>query len=182
MIPGALAKRYATALFAVARERGRLEEVRGDFQGIVDLLDSNRRLFNFLLSPQVRTEDKKEMLESTLRGQVEDILADFLELLIDKKRFDHVREIFTAFVDLYEDYVGIVEVVAVTALPLPEDLERKMVAKLESQLGKKIRLSKEVDPEIIGGMVLRIENKVIDGSVKYSLEKLRRNLKQVKVY
>lgn len=181
MIPGAMAKRYATALFSAASAKGLLEEIKRDMDSFEQLVTVNPALENFILSPQVRTDDKKDLLRRNLRGRVSALFIDFLHLLIDKKRFDFAREIFAAFTDLYEKHAGIVEVKAVTAVPLSAELEAKMEAKLEEQLQKRVRLSKEVDPGIIGGMVLRIDNKIIDGSIRFNLERLRRNLKEVRV-
>jgi len=181
MIPRGIAKRYATALFNAALEAGVVDDVNNDTAGFRRVLSANPSLQGFLLSPQVLTNDKKSVIENTLKGQATDLFVDFLILLIDKKRFPHVEEIIDGYENLYERHQGIVEIRAITAVPLDENLKQKTIGVLEERLGKKIRLAAEVDPEIIGGMILVMEDKIIDGSVRYQIEKLMRELDEIRV-
>jgi F-type H+-transporting ATPase subunit delta len=182
MIYGGLAKRYAVALFEASRKKGITGEMQRDLADFCGVLERNRRFKNFLLSPQILTEEKNALVEKTFGDITNTTFVNFIKLLITKERFDHIEEIAQAYTELYEKSQGIVEVQVTTAIPLDEDLESKAVRKLEEATGKKIRLKKRIDESIIGGMVVRMENKVIDGSVKYHLEKLRSNLKEVRVY
>jgi F-type H+-transporting ATPase subunit delta len=181
MIPRGIAKRYATALFNAALEAKVVEEVNSDAEAFRKLISDNESLRNFLLSPQVLIKDKKSVIENTLRGRATDLFVRFLILLIDKKRFPSVEEIARGYGYLYERHQGILEVKAISAIPLDEGLKQKTIRKLEQETGKKIRLASDVDPEIIGGMILVMEDKIIDGSVRYQIEKLMRELDEIRV-
>jgi F-type H+-transporting ATPase subunit delta len=176
-----LARRYATALFSAALEEGVVEQVRREIDDFRELLSRDDSLLRYLLSPQVLTEDKIALVRRVFGGRITRLFEDFLVFLIEKKRVEYTEDILDAYVKLYEQHAGIVTVRAITAVPLSERLERKLLEKLTAQTGKTIRLVKEVDPEIIGGMVILYEGKIVDGSVRFHLERLRRNLKEVKV-
>jgi F-type H+-transporting ATPase subunit delta len=181
MIPGGVAKRYAIALFNTALKSNAVDEMYEETTGFRTLLADQPSFRNFLLSPQILTKDKKDLIEKTLRKRVSDLFVRFLLLLIDKKRFPYVEEIIDGYVYLYERHAGILEVKAVTAIPLDDTMERKTIQKLEQETGRKIRLNSVVDPKIIGGMVLVMEETIIDGSIRFSLEKLRRELDEIRV-
>lgn len=182
MIPRGLAKRYALAIFSSALKKSIADELQEDMKSFCELQSSNPVLKNFLLSPQVLTDEKKKLVKKILRERVSSTFVNFLMLLIDKKRFELVEEIAEAYNVLYERYLGIVEVKVTTATLLDHELEKKLIGKLERETRKKIRLKKRVDRKILGGMILIMENKIIDGSLRFHLETLRRNLKAVKVY
>lgn len=182
MIPGGLAKIYAAALFAASLRNREEEAIQGELDGVRRLLELNPDFNNFVLSPQVPTEDKLSLMDGVLTGKCEKLLVNFLKLLVRKERFEIVEDIARAYTALYEKRLGILEVEVITAVPLDGVMERKTVENLEENTKKKIRLTKSIDKTIIGGMVIKMENKIIDGSVKYQLEKLRSNLKEIKVY
>ncbi len=181
MIPRGIAKRYASALFNAAVETNVGGEVNNDAAAFRKLLSENPSLRGFLLSPQVLMKDKKSVLENTLKGRATDLFVEFLILLVDKKRFASVEEIVDGYGYLYERHEGIVEVKAITAIPLEEGLKEKTIRILEQGTGKKIRLATDVNPEIIGGMILVMEDKIIDGSVRYQIAKLMRELDEIRV-
>jgi F-type H+-transporting ATPase subunit delta len=182
MIPSSLAERYAKALFATALHKDLAGEVQDNIENFSRLLEINKELKKFMSSPQVRNEDKQEFLEKNLGDILSPTFIGFLKLLLDKNRFEFLQEISIAYTDLHEKHLGILRVSAVTAVPLDSALEKKVIEKLERETKKKIKLSKSVDPDIIGGMIIIMENQIIDGSIRFQLDKLRTNLKEVKVY
>lgn len=181
MIPRGVAKRYATALFRAAVKAGTADRVHDELVGLLTTLEDNPSFKGFALSPQVLTKEKKDVIEKTFRGRASELFIDFLLLLIDKNRFFVIEEIIEAYRYLYEQHRGIVEVKVITAIPLDAHMERKVADKLERELGKTIRLSPVTDPSIIGGVVLMMEDKIIDGSIRYKLEKLKRELNEIRV-
>ena len=181
MIPRGIAKRYATALFKSAINADVAERVYEETTSFRTLMSENKDLRNFLLSPQILTKDKKDVITSTLKDRATDLFVQFLLLLIDKKRFMFVVEIAEGYGYLYERHQGILEVKAITAVTLEDHLKQKTIDKLSEMTGKKIRLSTTVDPDIIGGMILVMEDKIIDGSIKFSLKKLSRELDEIRV-
>lgn len=182
MIDRSLSKRYAKALFQAALNKDAVDEIQRDIQSFQQLIAKDPSFVGFLLSPQILTSAKDELVEKALRGRAHDLFVDFILLLIDKKRIDHIHEIFEAHTVIYEAYRGIIRAKVVTAIPLDDAQEAAVLKKLQSETQKEIRLKKVTDPAIIGGMIIYLGDKVIDGSVKFHLECFRRTLKETKVY
>jgi F-type H+-transporting ATPase subunit delta len=181
MLQRGVANRYSTALFSAALEARIAEVVRDELVGFKNVLSENPEFRNFLLSPQVMTEDKLDIIHSTVGKKASDLFVRFLVLLIQKKRFLFVDEIADSYNGLYERHEGILEVEVTTAVPLDDRMRKKVTAKLEKDTGKKIRINPITDPAILGGMILIMEDKIIDGSVRFQLEKLRRELDAIRV-
>jgi F-type H+-transporting ATPase subunit delta len=181
MIPRGVAKRYATALFNAALKANIADDVHAEASTFRKLFSENPSFKNFLLSPQILTKAKKDFITATLKGRASDLFVTFLLLLIDKKRFPFVEDIAEGYSYLYERHKGILEVKAITAVPLDESMTRKTITKLEQESGKRIRLVPIVDPKIIGGMILIMEDKIIDGSIRFRIERLKRELDEIRV-
>jgi F-type H+-transporting ATPase subunit delta len=181
MIPRGIARRYAVALFSAAMKAGLADKVNGDAVSVGALFKENPSLKNFLLSPQVLEATKKDVIRSVLKGKVTELFAEFLILLIDKKRFSSVEEIANGYTHFYERHHGIIDVQAITAVPLDQRLHRKTVETLEQKTGKKVKLNAVVDERIIGGMILILDDKIVDGSIRFRLQKLRRELEAIRV-
>ncbi len=175
-------KRYAIALFNAAKAEDVLDQVHGDVTSFGKLLQVEPGLRNFLLSLRVSGEEKRELILKALGDRASGLFVKFLVLLIDKKRTANFDEIARAFVSLYEDHQGVVEVRVVTAIPLDAELERKAKDVVERRTGKKVKLEKRVEPRIIGGMIMFIENQVYDGSITNRLGDLGTALHATRVH
>jgi F-type H+-transporting ATPase subunit delta len=181
MIRTGIAERYARALFQAALEAGAADSVFDDARGLIDMKTGEPRLRNFLASPQIPTEDKHALVAKVFAGRAHKLFVDLLHLLIDKKRVMFAQEIAEAYRYLYEKHKGIVAVRAITAVPLDDRSREKLLRTLERQTKKTIRLKHVIDPSIIGGMILKMEDTVIDGSIRFQLDELRRRLAETKV-
>lgn len=181
MIPRGVAKRYATALFNSALGAGIMPDVREETRAFKTLLSDTPGLRDFLLSPQVMADEKKAIIDTALGGRASDLFVRFLRLLVDKKRLPFVEEIADAYNYLYERHEGILEVRVITAVPLDDAMREKTLAKLGKETGKTIRITPVVDPDVIGGVILVMEDKIIDGSIRHYLETLRRDLDTIRV-
>lgn len=177
-----IGKRYAVALFNAAGKGDVSEQVNGDIVSFANLLETNDQLRSFLTSPQVRTDAKKELVVSVLGERASGLFLKFVDLLIDKKRLSSIDEIALAYTQLYEENNNIIEVRCVTAVPLPNELEVKTRKAIEVASGKSVRLVTEVNPEIIGGMILFTANRIIDGSIRHKLNTMRKQLVELKVH
>jgi F-type H+-transporting ATPase subunit delta len=175
-------KRYAIALFNAAKAEDVLDQVHGDVVSFGKLLHVETGLRNFLLSLRVSGEEKRELVMKALGDRASGLFVKFLLLLIDKKRTANFDEIARAFVSLYEEHQGVVEVRVVTAIPLDAELERKAKEVVERRTGKKVKLEKRVEPRIIGGMIMFIENQVYDGSITNRLGDLGTALHATRVH
>jgi len=182
MIDRSLSKRYAKALFQAALNKDAVDEIQKDIESFQQLIEKDKSFVGFLLSPQILTSAKEALVEKALRGRAHDLFVNFILLLLDKKRIDHVHEIFDAHTVIYKAYRGIIEAKIVTAIPLDEAQEAAVLKKLRNETKKEIYLKKVTDPGIVGGMVIYLGDQVIDGSVKFQLETFRKTLKEIKVY
>ncbi len=181
MMRSGIAQRYAKALFQAALDAGVADEVAGDAQSLLRLASEIPQIRNFLLSPQVPTEDKHALVAKTFGGRTHKLFVDFLHLLIDKKRIVFFTDIAETYRDIYEKHKGMFAVKAITAVPLEEPQRQKLLRTLEQMTHKTIRLTQAVSPDILGGMILVADDNVIDGSVRHELEQLRRRLSETRV-
>jgi F-type H+-transporting ATPase subunit delta len=176
-----VATRYAEALLDTAREAGVLDSVAESFAGVLDAVKGNEALRIFMDSPQVRTEEKKELLHKVFGGKIEPVLLNFFILLLDKNRIENTRDIGEVFAELVETEQGYVRARVVTAIPLPEDLAAALEGKLAAHTGKKIILEKKTDPAVIGGVCVTLGDKILDGTVRTNLDLLRHTLGQAQI-
>jgi F-type H+-transporting ATPase subunit delta len=158
-------KRYAIALFNAALAEDVLDQVHGDVTSFGKLLAGEPGLRRFMSSLRVTGDEKRELIEKAIGDRASGLFVKFVLLLIDKKRTAAYDDIARAFVSLYEDHMGVVEVRVITAVPLDAEMERKAKDVVERRTGKKVKLEKRVEPRIVGGMVMFIENQVFDGSI-----------------
>lgn len=182
MILSGIAKRYAVALFNAAVKQDIADQIQDDMSSFIELLYENPQFTAFLKSPEVLTDAKKQMIAETLGDRTAGLFVKFLMLLIDKKRLRHILEIADAYRQLYEQLQGILEAKVITAVPLEADLEQQTIEMLERETGKIIRLSKTVDEDIVGGMIIIVADEIIDGSIRHKLEQVRRSLSEVRVH
>jgi F-type H+-transporting ATPase subunit delta len=173
-----IARVYAEALFEVAKERGKLDRIRDQLGELVDVLQRNRDLQVFFFSPYFSSGEKREGMERAISG-AEPELINFLELLIDKHRMPVIFRLRTRFDELWAEENKLLEVTLTSAVELDPDIVKRVGREIERQTGRKIELESAVDEGILGGLVLRVGNMVLDASLRNKLEKLRKQVAQV---
>jgi len=171
-----LARRYAGALFEAAKASDLVDPVESDLGLITYSLESVPQLAEALEQPLVPIETKKEVVADIFAGRVQPVTHDFLNLVIEKRREVILRAVEGEYVRLANDFRGVVPVIVMSAVPLTADERSALRARLESVTGKKVELDLGEDPDLIGGLVARIGDTVIDGSVKGYLESLKDQL------
>jgi F-type H+-transporting ATPase subunit delta len=152
-----------------------------DLQGLVEVLEPRGRIGGFLASPGVRPVDKLAALRKGLEGKVSHIVVLFIELLLRKKRLPEFPLIVPEFQALVERSQGIQRAHAVSAVPFTEAEQSRLHSELERYTQKKIRLTTEVDPRLIGGALVRIGDHVIDRSAATLLRTIQEQLAAVSV-
>ena len=170
-----IARVYADALFEVAKEKGVLDEVRDELGEFVEALDGSRELQVFLFSPYFSSEEKRDGIAKTISG-ASDELVNFLELLAEKHRMPAIFRIRRRFDELWAEENRRLEVRLTAAVPLDDAVVRRVGEEIERKTDMKVDLSSEVDPEIVGGLVLRVGNRVLDASLRAKLERLRKEV------
>lgn len=182
MDKGLIPRRYAKALLQVAEARGVGEKMYDAFTRIDDAFVSQPDLAKVVRNPFVKTEEKTALLETA--GKIDDksdvksTFEDFVRLAAENGRVDLLREIVRAFIEEYRKAHDIIRVEVESATPLSPALSDRLTAVIRAKLpqGATIEMDKRVNPDLIGGFVININNERLDASVKHELEQLRLNL------
>lgn len=176
MRASALARRYAGALFAAAKDADLIDQVESDLGLLTFTLESTPRLGEVLTHPLIPADRKKEIVAGLFRDKVQGVTLDFLYLLIDKRRSEVLEDVEQEYVRLANEYRNVLPVRVTSAIPLTSEEAAALRKKLEQSTGKKVELQLSEDAEIIGGLTIQIGDKVIDGSVRGYLQSLRERL------
>jgi F-type H+-transporting ATPase subunit delta len=168
-----IAEVYGRSLFEVASERAKTDEIREQLGSFADALDDNRDLAVFFFSPYFSSQEKKQGLGNLLDG-ADETFVNFLELLIEKHRMPAIYRIRRVYDSLWEQEHKVLPVQIATAIPLDEGVARQLGEQIEKTTGQRIELTASVDPEILGGIVLRVGNSILDASIRNRLENLRK--------
>jgi F-type H+-transporting ATPase subunit delta len=139
-------------------------------------VDSSRELCEALISPIIAPEKKCAILEELFADKVHEIALSYLKLLVEKRREEAIRETEQEYVLLANEARGIVQAEATTAVALDEVQQAQLASRLSEVTGKQVELVCKIDPSVIGGVLVRIGDRVIDGSVRGQLEALRERL------
>ena len=172
-----IARRYAQALFMAARKKDVVARVGQDLATVQKAdaaLDDRLRLF--LEAPQVPTDQKIEVIEKGLAPFAHRLVIEFFKLLIAKKRLFRMRDIEGEFGRLVEEHEGIVHARVTSAVPLHDSELNALIASLEHSLSKKVKVDAHVDPAILGGLVVKVGDRIADQSVTTLLSGLREQL------
>jgi F-type H+-transporting ATPase subunit delta len=170
-----IARVYADALFEVAEEKGKLDEIHEHLAEFADAMAGNRELQVFFFSPYFSSAEKREGIAKAISGADEE-LVNFLELLAEKHRMPAIFRIRLRFDELWAKAKRRLEVTLTSAVELDQGVVDKVGEEIARQTDRKIDLSNEVDPDILGGLVLRVGNMVLDASLRAKLEKLRKEV------
>lgn len=181
MIAEQVSQRYAKALFMAAKGRDLIDKAYEQFDVLKKVLESDRALIDYLTAPQITDERKRELMTNVFGPRIEKLFVEFLFILMEKHRIGFLPQIIDAFERLVEVEKGMVRVRVVTAVTLSAEEERDARARLELRTGRKVLLEKKVDPSIIGGMIVIIDDEIIDGSVRHGLKMIEEHLGKVKV-
>ena len=173
-----LAKRYAKALFAIGKEDGKYEAYNEALQGVAGLFTSAPEVEDALTNP-LYPIDIREKVMAGIVGSIdaEKVLGNFLALLVQKKRAEIIPEIAEQFQIMVDDDNNISHGTVVSAVELDAGLQDKVQATLEKLTGKKVELTASVDPSIIGGIIAKVGDLVLDGSIKTQLAGLKDSIK-----
>ena len=177
----AVAARYAQALVATAKKADVLSGVAESFDGVMAVFADSADVLRFLAGPHIDEGKKKDVIRNVFGDKVEPVLLHFFMILVEKQRMENVVEIHDEFTRLVEVERGLTRAHVTTAVPLAEDLEQALAAKLGQVVGGTIVLEKEVDPSVLGGVRVTMGDRVIDGTIRTNLERLRTQLSQADV-
>jgi F-type H+-transporting ATPase subunit delta len=166
---------YARALFEVAKENDVLDRVHDELGEFADALDSDRNLQVFLFSPYFSSNEKKEGVRRIVTDADERLL-NFLELLAERHRMPALFRIRRAVDSMWAEENQLLPVTVTSAVELDEELVNSIGERIEEQTGRRVELSSNVDPDVLGGLQVRVGNMVLDATVRSRLEQLRKQV------
>jgi F-type H+-transporting ATPase subunit delta len=166
---------YARSLFEVAKEQGKLEQVHDELGEFADALNESHELRVFLFSPYFSTKEKIEGLAKAVTG-ADETTVNFIELLIEKHRTPAIFRVRAEFEALWEDENRLLPVTITSAVALDESTVKQVGDRISEQTGRKVELSARVEPDILGGIVVRVGNSILDASIRNRLENLRKQV------
>lgn len=170
MIERTLAKRYAAALLQVTDAEGSTEETESILLALRDAYRARREFREMLASPRVPRAAKKALLHKILEGKTRPTFLDFLDLLVDKNRIEILPEVSDMFDRLADASHGVVRVKVRSWKPLSDGQRATLSEKLSRMTGKKVAIEAEIDAQLKGGMLVRIGDSIIDGTVAHRLK------------
>ena len=179
MLKGAVAGRYAEALYEIAVENNLVDRLEEELKAVLGVLEESVQLKKVLFHPRITAAQKKEVLAGLFAGRVSEVAMNFLGILVERRREAYLDNITGYFTDLADKARNISDVKVTSAVELNDGEKKALTAAMASCTGKKVRLSYDVEPQLLGGVVVRVGDKVIDGSVLARLQNLREHLRQI---
>jgi ATP synthase F1 delta subunit len=170
-----IARVYARSLFEVAQEHDRVDVVREQLGQFADALDASRELQTFFFSPYFSTQEKQDGLDRAVTG-VDETVRNFLVLLLENHRMPVIFRVRREVERLWEEAHQLLGVQITSAIELDASIAERIGEEIGRQTGREVQLTSTVDPDVLGGIVLRVGNSILDASVRTRLESLRRRV------
>ena len=170
---GVLPHRYAKALFLVGRERDILNKIQEDMSVFISVLKDNQEFHHFFLSPEVGRKQKEAKLDELFGDLFSKVFYNFLLVLLNKKRQDLILDISEAFLKEVDLFYNRTNAHVISAVELTPELKSEIRQQLSKQLNKEINLISQVDSTLLGGICIHVDGKIIDGTIKGKLHKMR---------
>jgi ATP synthase F1 delta subunit len=166
---------YARSLFEVAKEQGKLDEIREQLGEFADAMQADRDLQVFFFSPYFSTQEKEDGLDRAVSG-ADETIVNFLKLLIENHRMPVIFRVRRGYDELWEQENKLLPVQVTSAVELDKATVKQIGDRIAEQTGQKVDLSASVEPDILGGIIVRVGNQVLDASVRNRLEQLRKQV------
>ena len=166
---------YARSLFEVASEQSKLDSIRDQLGEFADALDSTRELQVFFFSPYFSTAEKVDGLDRTV-SDADPVVVNFLKLLIENHRMPVIFRVRREFDQLWQEENKLLPVQVTSAVELDPSTVSQIGDRIAEQTGRKVDLSATVDPDVLGGLVVRVGNSILDASIRNRLEQLRKQV------
>jgi len=170
-----IAQVYARSLFEVAEEHDKLDDVREQIGQFADALGESRDLQTFFFSPYFSTEEKKKGLASALEG-ADPVVENFLALLIENHRMPVLFRVRREFDQMWREVNKLLPVQITSAVELDAAVTEQIGDEIGRQTGRTVELTSTVDPDVLGGLVVRVGNSILDASIRTRLERLRKQV------
>lgn len=174
-----IARKYSQALFMLGKEQNNLSPFQQELGIVWKVISGQKELKSILFDNRLLPEEKKKVLKRAFSKNISKPVLSFIFLLIDKRREEYLEAIIKEFAGLVNRQLGILEVEVISAVGLTDALERKLEKKLVELFEKKIKVKNIVDPAIMGGVIIKTGDNMIDGSIRSRLNSLGKKLEQI---
>lgn len=168
-----LDRRYALALYEVAEQKGKVQQYLQDLREICNLIETNKEFYEVIKHPQISTKKKKRTFINIFKGHIDEELLSFLLILIEKDRILYLKEKLKEMEKINLERKNTLSGIVKTTVPLSKEELNNLISTLEKKYNKHIILEEIIDESILGGIYVRVNNDVIDGTVKSKLYELR---------
>lgn len=171
-----VSKLYSGALFDVALEGDKLEEVAEELDAVWSIFEENPAFFELYRTPRLSIDERKGILDELFAEGLSTYTLNFLKVLLDKRRASDLEMIRMAFRKRVDEHQGRVTAIVESSVALDDGQREKLIEKLKGTLGKDVTIDNRVKPDLLGGLVIRVGDQVLDGSVKRKLSEIRESL------
>jgi F-type H+-transporting ATPase subunit delta len=170
-----IAQVYARSLFEVASDQDKVDEIRDELGQFADAMNEDRDLQVFFFSPYFSTKEKEDALDRAISG-ADESFVNFLKLLIENHRMPVIFRVRRGYEELWEEANKLIPVSVTSAIELDKKTVKELGDRIEEQTGRRVELTAEVDPDILGGIVVRVGDSILDASVRNRLDQLRKQV------
>lgn len=174
-----VSRAYSEALFEVALENDKIDTYCEELKFVVDCFKEYPEFYEVYVTPKIDKDERKETMNTVFSDKVSKEVLNFMKILIDKKRGEAIFDIAKDFAEMVNDHKGIKDGIVESVIPMTEDEIQKLSDKLEKLTGNKVNLTNVVNEDILGGILIRVGDRVIDGTFKNKLNNIRENLSQI---
>ncbi len=171
-----VSRRYSSALFDVSKEEGKIEIVLEQLNLLEKLLNENQSICKILEHPNVSSIEKQQMIDEIFSDILDSSIMSLLKLLVEKERIDYIKGIIENYKDFYMNYCNMVKAYVTSANELDDGQKRKLSLKLTKLLNKTVAIEYTIDDSLLGGLLIRVEDQIIDTTIKGKLESLKAEL------
>jgi len=179
MLKGAVAGRYAEALYDIAARENKIDQLEEELLAVNQLLSESEPFRKIINHPRITANEKKEVLANLFKGHISVIMLSFLGYVLDRQRELFLPDMTAYFTGLANKARNVCDVQVVSAVELTGEEKKNLESAMAKSTGKKVKLDFSVEQELLGGVVVRVGDKIIDGSVRYRLQALREHLRQI---
>ncbi|ADI03026.1 MAG TPA: F0F1 ATP synthase subunit delta [Syntrophothermus lipocalidus] len=181
MLNKSVARRYAEALFAIAQDNNKVDELQGELELVVQAINAHEELKAYMLHPLIPPKDKKDVIVKLFGDKISEVTKNFLFLVSDKRREAYIEAMYEEYKAMANEFKNVLHADLVSAKKLEESDISMLRERLATATGKSIDFNVSIDPSLIGGIRVRVGDRIIDASIKKKLEMLKDNLRKVKI-
>lgn len=168
--------RYAKALLLSAKENNLLKEIYSDMKWVYQISREVNEFYDFIESPIITPSQKRNIIHAVFENITNKLTLSFLDLIVKNRRETYIPDISRRFLDIYKKYMGITSVILTTVVRVDDELKERIIKLIQDTFHTEVELTEKMNDELIGGFILRLEDKMMDASVANELKKMRKNL------